>query len=203
MVELAANRDGSMSSVVIPTHESERDLVHTLAALVSGALHELVREVIVTDAGSQDDTAKVADVAGCRFMVQPGGLRGARLAAAAVTARADWLWFVLPGSVPEPGWIEETQRFIRMQEGDTANAQAAVLRRRSVAGGGWREAFRLAAAALGAPPEPQQGLLIHKSLYRSLGGHDPASAEPEAALLRRLGRRRIEVLGAAMVWRGP
>ena len=71
-----------MISVVIPTHESEHQLVHTLAALVPGALAGVVREVIVTDAGSQDETATVADVAGCRFMVQPGGARGARLAAA-------------------------------------------------------------------------------------------------------------------------
>ena len=191
-----------MISVVIPTHESERELVHTLAALVPGALHGLVREVIVTDAGSQDDTAKVADVAGCRFLVQPRGLRGARLAAAAATARADWLWFLTPGSVPEPGWLEATERFIRTHDGDTASAQAAVLGRRS-AGTGLREAFRLLTAALGARPDPQQGLLIHKSLYRSLGGHDPTSAEPETALLRTLGRKRIEVLGAAMVWRGP
>jgi glycosyltransferase involved in cell wall biosynthesis len=191
-----------MISVVIPTHESERELVHTLAALVPGALHGLVREVIVIDAGSQDDTAKVADVAGCRFLVQPRGLRGARLAAAAATARADWLWFVTPGSVPEVGWLEATERFIRTHDGDSAPDQAAVLRRRS-GGTGLGEVFRRAAAALGARPQPQQGLLIHRSLYRSLGGHDSTSDEPDAALLRALGRRRIVVLDARMAWRGP
>ncbi len=101
-----------MISVVIPTHESERLLAHTLAALVPGALDGILREVIVADAGSKDGTAKVADVAGCRFMVLPGA-RGARLAAAAATARADWLWFVQPGSIPGTGWIEELGRFIR------------------------------------------------------------------------------------------
>ncbi len=68
-----------MISVVIPTHESERLLVPTLAALVPGALAGVVREVIVADAGSRDDTAKVADVAGCRFETVPGPL-GARRA---------------------------------------------------------------------------------------------------------------------------
>src|SRR5262245_65191604 len=99
-----------MISVVIPTHESERLLAHTLAALVPGALDGLLREVIVADAGSKDGTAKVADVAGCRFMVLPGS-RGERLAAAAAAARADWLWFVQPGSIPGTGWIEELGRF--------------------------------------------------------------------------------------------
>ncbi len=66
-----------MISVVIPTHESERALANTLAALVPGAIDGVLREVIVADAGSRDGTAKVADVAGCRFMVAPGG-RGRR-----------------------------------------------------------------------------------------------------------------------------
>ena len=66
-----------MISVVIPTHESERLLAHTLAALVPGALDGVLREVIVADAGSKDGTAKVADVAGCRFLVIPGEPRRA------------------------------------------------------------------------------------------------------------------------------
>ena len=57
-----------MLSVIIATHESERTLVPTLAALVPGATAGLLGEVIVADAGSRDATAEVADVAGCRFM---------------------------------------------------------------------------------------------------------------------------------------
>ena len=191
-----------MISVVIATRESEHELVHTLAALVPGALNGVVREVIVADAGSQDETAKVADVAGCRFLVQPGGTQGARLAAAAATARAEWLWFLQPGSIPRPGWIEEIERFIRASEIDgKAHAMAAVLRRRS-GRPGIGETLALALSALGALPKPQQGLLIAKSLYRSLGGHDVTNADPETALLARLGRRRIASLNCGMAWRG-
>jgi glycosyltransferase involved in cell wall biosynthesis len=184
-----------MISVVIPTHESERLLAHTLAALVPGALDGVLREVIVADAGSKDGTAKVADVAGCRFLVIAGE-RGARLAAAAATARADWLWFVQPGSIPGTSWIEELGRFIRECE-LTENEQAAVFRAR---GGRSQlaEALALIASALGAKPKPSQGLLIPKALYQSLGGHEAKAADPEADLLRRLGRSRIETLDVAM-----
>ena len=58
-----------MLSVIIATHESERPLVRTLAALVPGATAGVVREVIVADAGSRDATVEVADIAGCRFLV--------------------------------------------------------------------------------------------------------------------------------------
>ena len=46
-----------MLSVIIPTHDSERALVRTLAALVPGAATGLVSEVLITDAGSRDQTA--------------------------------------------------------------------------------------------------------------------------------------------------
>ncbi len=188
-----------MISVVIPTHESERLLAHTLAALVPGALDGVVREVIVADAGSTDGTAKVADVAGCRFLVIPGD-RGARLTAAAATARADWLWFVQPGSIPGTGWIEELGRFIR--ECDLVagpDTQAAVFRARPARGASpVSEALALILGALGARPKPPQGLLIAKPLYQKLGGHGANAADPEAELLRRLGRRRITTLDASM-----
>src|SRR6266436_4452549 len=74
-----------MLSVVIATHNSERALLPTLAALVSGAAAGFVREVIVADAGSRDATTAIADGAGCRVLVsaqwrarRPPRRRGAR-----------------------------------------------------------------------------------------------------------------------------
>src|SRR5262245_47764998 len=103
---------GGMLSVVIATHDSERQLVPTLAALVSGALTGLVREVIITDGGSSDATAAVADVAGCQFVAGSGSV-GARLAASARTARSSWLMFLQPGTVPDTIWVDEASRFVQ------------------------------------------------------------------------------------------
>jgi glycosyltransferase involved in cell wall biosynthesis len=190
-----------MISVVIPTHDSERALAHTLAALVAGALNGILREVIVADGGSTDGTAKVADVAGCRFMALPGE-RGARLAASAATARSDWLWFVQPGSIPGANWIEELERFVRDGELTLGKDQAAIFRARPMRGRSQlAEAFALIREALGSKPTPMQSLLIAKSLYRSVGGHQAKPVNPEADLLRRLGRRRIATLDAAMSFR--
>ena len=184
-----------MMSVVIATQNSERPLLPTLAALVPGAAAGAIREVIVADGGSQDATAEIADVAGCRLLVsdQP---RGARLKAAAASARAPWLLFLEPGAVPDVTWIDETRRFIEDTEiNDLTLSQAAVFRQglgpsRSIA----REALGLLRRALGARPSPDQGLLITKAFYDALGGHDAASAEPERDLYHRLGRRRIVLL---------
>jgi hypothetical protein len=52
----------------------------------------------------------------------------------------------------------------------------------------------LLAAALGARPRPEQGLIISKNFYQQIGGHSARAADPEADLLRRIGRRRLVML---------
>lgn len=180
-----------MLSVIIATLDSERALVRTLAALVPGATAGLVSEVIVADGGSRDDTEAVADIAGCIF--QPGAAPLARrLNAAAAAARAPWLLFLRPGMVPDPGWSGDIRHFA---EHDTSAGRAAVFRPTASAQPPLRAAAMLLKAALGARPRPEQGLVISQQLYDTLGGHAETAADAEADLLRRIGRRRIVVLG--------
>jgi hypothetical protein len=194
-----------MLSVVIATDNAERILVPTLAALVPGATAGIVREVIVADAGSIDATTMIADAAGCRIEVTAAPL-GHRLRQAAANARAAWLLFLRPGAVPDWTWIEETRRFIEQAEmGGRADKRAAVFRRTGEAdtlGSAIVETLGLIAAALGARPCPQQGLLISKTLYERSGGHLGEDADPETKFLRRLGRRRIVMLRSRTMMAG-
>jgi hypothetical protein len=183
-----------MISVVIATHDSEALLVPTLAALVPGALAGIVREVIVADGGSTDGTAKVADVAGCRFVARPAPL-GERLNSATALARAPWLMFLQPGVVPDSTWIDEAARFMQQaQAAEGGTARAAVFRPAPAGRSAIVEGLALIAAALIVRAMPAQGLLISKRLYEELGGHRADRADPESDLLRRLGRRRIVML---------
>jgi glycosyltransferase involved in cell wall biosynthesis len=189
-----------MLSVVIATHDSERALLPTLAALVPGAVAGIVREVIVADAGSGDATAQIADGAGCRVLIS-SGTRGARLNAAAESARAPWLLFLPPGSVPDATWIDETRRFVEEAAlRGCADSYAAAFRRVSAT---FRptliDALALLGSALGARPHTSQGLLIAKALYGRLGGHVRDGDTPERDLVRRLGRRRIVLLRAGAI----
>ena len=170
-----------MFSIILATHDSERALVPTLAALVPGATAGIVREVIVTDGGSRDQTEQVADIAGCRFLATADP-RGSRLKAAAELARGDWLMFLRPGLVPGATWIDETIAFT-----DAAGDQprAAVFGREE---GLARRTLRL----IGALPGPDS-LIIRKGFYQERGGHRDA-ADPDRDLLRRIGRRRLVTL---------
>ncbi len=185
-----------MLSAIIATHESERMLVPTLSALVPAVAAGLLGDVVVADAGSRDATAEVAEIAGCRF-ISSGEPLGVRLKAAAQQTRAPWLLFLRAGMVPEPGWMAATERF--MQAADMADKpRAAVFRPPGVADlmrPGLRELLALLRVTLGGAPRPEQGLLIARRFYEAIGAHD-AIEDAEAALLRKLGRRRIVMLAA-------
>jgi len=182
-----------MLSVIIATMNSERPLVPTLASLVAGATAGLISEVIIADGGSEDETAEVADVAGCDFHRLEGAL-GARLKAAADSARAPWLMFIRPGVVLDGQWTAVAGRFLQEERPD---AGAATFRRAAAREAGWRDAAAsVLAAAFGSKPQPQQGLLIGKPFYQSLGGHRHQTADPESELMRRIGRRRLVTLAA-------
>ena len=183
-----------MLSAIIATDESERALVSTLSALVPAVTAGLLREVVVADAGSRDATAEVAEIAGCRFMSSTEPL-GARLAAAANGTRTPWLLFLHAGTVPAPGWTTSAEHF--MQSANLDRPGAAVFRRATDATQpSLKEVFGLLRAAFGVAPNPKQGLLISRRVYDALGGHS-TSDDADAALLRRLGRRRVTMLASS------
>ncbi len=182
-----------MLSVIIPTLDSERALVPTLAALVSGATAGLIGEVILADSGSSDETAKVADIAGCKFMSAEGTL-GRRLKTAAGSARAGWLMFLRPGTVPDTPWAADVGRFVQQP---AHRERAAVFRHSAPSQSVWREMLSLMGAAFGAGPRADQGLVIAKQFYAALGGHSEQASNPESELLRRIGRRRIATLSTS------
>jgi hypothetical protein len=185
--------DWHVLSVIIGTQDSERALVPTLAALVSGATAGLISEVLVADGGSRDDTAAVAEITGCNVMAMAGATTAQRLAAAAAKARAPWLLFLRPGTILDEPWIRDAQRFM---ERASRTDSAAVFRRGAPTQSSLRDALSLLATALGARPRPEQGLLIGKEFYAALGGHTETAADAEIDLIRRIGRRRIARLSA-------
>src|SRR5262245_17171402 len=179
-----------MISVVIPTHDSERLLLSTLSPLVVGSADGLVREVLLADAGSTDGTGTIADAAGCEIVKGPAD-EGSRLNAAAEVARGPWLMFLDCGAVLDDAWTREVGAFVGARNAspdrvgvfriafDSDDAASRV-----------REATAAWRFALLGRPMPQQGLLIAKEFYRSVGGY-AAGADARRDLLQRIGRRRF------------
>jgi hypothetical protein len=99
--------------------------------------------------------------------------------------------------VPEPGWIAACERFMEAASANDA-PRAAVFRPPGAADllrPGLSEVLALLRVMFGGGARPEHGLLIARRFYDTLGGH-PDSADAEAAILRKLGRRRIAMLSA-------
>ena len=91
-------------SIIIPTLNAGADIPATLRALAEGLDAGLIREVIISDGGSQDATAAIADAAGAVLITGEAG-RGGQLRRGGEVAQGagSALWrsggFDPPGSV--------------------------------------------------------------------------------------------------------
>jgi glycosyltransferase involved in cell wall biosynthesis len=188
-----------MISVIVPTLNAGRLLPRCFDSLIPAAVHGVVREVIVADGGSADDTLAIADAAGARI-VEGSSTRSALLAAGAAAARSDWLLFLFPETSLEPGWDVETQSFL--EQADLERPRAAVFRfALEEFGGAARRAEAMVAlrGAVFALPYGDQGLLIPRRFYQKLGGYRALARMEDADLVRRIGRRRLVTLRARAV----
>lgn len=188
-----------MISVIITARNDETDLALALAALVPAATEGLVREVIVIDRDPDGGTAVVADAAGCDFLAAGVAVNEARRQAAD-RARSEWLLFLTPRAMVEAGWQGEALAFVDAAvHAGAARRRAATLRFGRMEPGlrARLEEFLAAVRTRAfAAPREEQGLLVSKALYRSLGGHRELAAFADVDLARRIGRRRLWLLRA-------
>lgn len=188
-----------MLSVVIPTLNEAGRLPACLSALIPAAIDGLVKEVIVSDGGSTDATAAIADDAGARFLAGPKG-RGGQLARGAGAARGRWLLFLHADTVLEPGWESDARRLLIDED------KAGVF---TLAFDGGRLAAKIVAAGamlrtrIFASPYGDQGLLISRALYDRLGGFSDMPLFEDVDLVDRLvrhsGRRALRVFPSRAV----
>lgn len=176
-------------SIIIPALNAAPTLAATLAACAEAEGAELV----VADGGSEDGTPALARAAGARVVEAPRG-RGVQLAAGAAAAGGDWLLFLHADTRPAPGWTAATRAFIAdPANGDRAAFFAFALDDPAPEARRLERlvAWRCRALAL---PYGDQGLLLSRALYDSVGGFRPLPLMEDVDLVRRLGRRRLVAL---------
>ncbi len=185
-------------SIVIPTLDAAAWLRCSLSPLAAFRALDLIREVILADGGSADETPAIAEAAGARLIRAEAG-RGSQLAAGAAAARGDWLLFLHADTVLPAGWDDAVRRFIA----DPANARRAACFRFALDDSRFA-ARRVALLAnlrcrLFGLPYGDQGLLIARDFYGELGGFRPLPLMEDVDLVRRIGRRRLAMLDPAAV----
>lgn len=193
---MARERPINMISVVIPTLNAEAVLGDTLSALIPAVVAGIVREVVIADGGSSDRTKRIADASGATLIESPPG-RGHQLIAGAAATRGNWLLFLHADTLLDAGWEREAAQFIERTELGRRSSSAAAFRftlddlgamPRIVEAG---VALRCAILKL---PYGDQGLLMHRDLYRAIGGFRAMPLMEDVDIIRRLGRRRVAIL---------
>lgn len=185
-----------MLSVIIPTANSEAHLAETLSSLVPAAVEGLIREVIVVDSGSTDQTLAIADDAGAEIIKASGG-RGAQLRAGVARARFPWLLILDADTVLDVGWQREAALHIERVESGRRRAQVASFRFKLDDEGALPRTFEALISLrsrLLRLPCGEQGLLMPRTVYDQAGGFEALSALEDMDLLRRIGRKHITFL---------
>lgn len=189
---------GKMISVVIPTYNAQETLPRCFDSLIGATVHGVVREVVVADGGSTDETMPMADAVGAR-VVLGGPSRALQLDAGAKASRGEWILFLYPETALAPGWEVEAGCFMARVPAESPYAAAfsfaleefdASARRAEALAGLRSRLFKL--------PYGDQGLLIPRKLYAMLGGFRDV-AMPDADMIRRIGAKRLVILRARAV----
>ncbi len=178
-------------SIVIPTLNAQDALPGCLAALMEGLESGLIRELIVSDGGSQDTTGAIAQAWGATVLHGPAS-RGGQLRRGCAAAQADWLLVVHADTQLQPGWTKAVGAHLNHPERagwcslrfDQGGMAARVV-------AGWanlRSLFGL--------PYGDQGLLISARLYAETGGFADVPLMEDVAMARALRGRltRLDVV---------
>lgn len=195
-----AMSDRAPISVVIPTLNAGSSLSAALASLAPTALGGLIREVVVSDGGSNDATAQIAEDAGARTVSGPAG-RGGQLARGASHARGDWLLFLHADTILTADWEDDARALMAQGQGRagvfTLKFDAAGLAPAIVAAGA------MIRTRIFASPYGDQGLLVSRSLYEKIGGYRDMALFEDVDFIDRLvrhkGRRALVVMRSKAV----
>ena len=175
-------------SVIVPTLNAGIGLHHTLSCLMEALDAGLIREVIVSDAGSTDQTLEIAKDWGAE-VVSGAPSRGGQLQRGCGAAKGEWLLVLHADTVLSEGWGNAAVQHLQTGDAGWFSLQFD--------GGGVKGKFVAFWANLRSHlglPYGDQGLLVSRTLYDVVGGYRDIPLMEDVALSRALkGKlRRID-----------
>ena len=178
---------GPPLAVVIPARQEAGRLPGLLAQLAQAP--QLVGEVVVVDAGSDDATALVASLAGARVLCSDAN-RGQQLALGVAASSAPWLLLLHADARLPAGWVPALVAAL------AAGDRQAWAFRLAIDGGD--PALRLVEGAVWLRsfcwqlPYGDQGLLLSRRQLVAVGGIRPLPLMEDLDLVQRL-RRQVSI----------
>jgi rSAM/selenodomain-associated transferase 2 len=180
-------------SVIIPTFNSAANLAATLAPLYDGLHQGVVRELILSDGGSCDDTARIADDLGAVWLTGPAS-RGGQIRRAVDAAQGDWLLILHSDTRLPNDWVDLCMQHLTHQDAgyfDLSFDQGGFAAR-------WTAGWANIRARLFGLPYGDQAMLVPKALLQQVGGYPDIPLMEDVAVAKRL-KGRLRPLGSAVV----
>ncbi|MCI5095517.1 MAG: TIGR04283 family arsenosugar biosynthesis glycosyltransferase [Rhodobacteraceae bacterium] len=170
-------------SIVIPTLNAEDELAASLEALMEGLASGLIRELVISDGGSTDRTLDIAEEAGARIITGAAS-RGGQLRRGCADVRGEWLLVLHADTRLSPGWSEAVSAHLEQSPGRAAWFHLSF--RQGGGAGRLVAAWANLRAGLFGLPYGDQGLLVPRALYQSVGGYPDQRLMEDVALVRKL-----------------
>lgn len=168
-------------SVVIPVLNAETVLAGCAASLMEGVEAGLIREVIVSDGGSVDATQRIAEEIGALW-VSGAPSRGGQLQRGCAAAQGVWILALHADTQLQTGWSDVVAAHLTRREAGYFQLAFASGGRPAKIVAGWAN---LRSRVFGLP-YGDQGLLISRNLYQSVGGYADIPLMEDVALARAL-----------------
>ncbi len=181
-------------SIIIPALNTATDLPLCLSSLLPGLETGLIREVILVDAGSTDETKQIAEDCGATVLTSPEPGRAKQLIHGAANARGDWLLFLHADTALSRDWAERVSAHITERPDKAAAFTLAYRSDATIAKTVARRAnWRTRTLGL---PYGDQGLLISRQLYDEIGGYPDIQLMEDVKIVQAIGKRRLCLLSA-------
>lgn len=179
-------------SIVIPTLNAEDELPETLASLMEGLPAGIIRELVISDGGSEDNTRKIAQSVGAVWCEGPAS-RGGQLKRGCAAAKGSWLLLLHADTRLSQGWSDVVAE--AMHAGEPGYFRLAFRSTRSAAK--WVAGWANLRARLFGLPYGDQGLLISRAMLENVGGVPDQPLMEDVALARALKGQLYSLPAAA------
>jgi rSAM/selenodomain-associated transferase 2 len=173
-----------MISVIIPTYQEESHIKATLKALRNHDVLCLIKEIIVADVNSKDNTMGVAKSEGAKVIICPKKGRAAQMNYGASFATQNILYFLHADTIPPRGFTQEIVKLVNQGYSAGCFRLAFDYSHWFLKANCWFTRFNVNAFRFG-----DQSLFVTKEKFLAVGGFcEKHMVLEDQHIIKRLGR---------------